>query len=76
MQRGKLLVRFEALIYVVVAVFAATPNVMPVYADGSRTLIVAPDRPQAWPADSPAQLWPTDPCPGGDCPELKGGWLV
>jgi hypothetical protein len=76
MQKGQVLVRFEALIYIVVATFATIPNMMSSYADSRRTLIVAPDQPQAGHAGSLAQLWPTDPCTGGDCPEPKGGWLV
>jgi hypothetical protein len=61
---------------VAIATFAVLATVTPSAANDKASLILAPDQPAGTRSELGTQLWPTNPCPGGDCPEPKGGWLT
>lgn len=70
------MLRIKAMAYVAVTTFAVLTIATPAAADDKASLILAPEQLAGWRSESATQLWPSDPCPGGDCPEPKGGWLT
>jgi hypothetical protein len=64
--KGQYVLRIKAMACVAVATFAVLATVAP---------SAAVHRAADWHSKSGTRLWPGEPCPGGDCPESKGGWL-